>query len=186
MQHFSSCSTFYATLFEILLARPASQQPSSAYALRWINYWNITVVMNRSNVLILSYHNIKTPIRFASKRFATRYHMIEIYHVISFEYDSYSNRETDFQETWKSELGIQKRLNSAYWQLESLVGKVKDKIGKFTSISWKVFLKRKLSNFVQNSPTFSLETFQFLDFSNYTFHPDLSPEFSSTQLCAKT
>ena len=112
--------------------------------------------------------------------------MIEIYHVISFEYDSYSNRETDFQETWKSELGIQKSLNSAYSQLESLVGKVKDKIGKFTSLSWKFFLKRKLSYFVQNSPTSSSETFQLLEFSNYTFYPDLSPEFSYTQLCAKT
>ena len=147
MQHFF-CNSF-------LLARPASQQPSSAYALRWINYWNITVVINRSNVLILRYHNIKTPIRFASKRFATRYHMIEIYHVISFEYDSYSNRETDFQETWKSELGIPKSLNSAYKQLESEVGKVKD-IGKFLSLSWKVSMRvsnlqlwiEKLSNFL--------------------------------------
>ena len=138
-----------------MLARSASQQLSSAYALRWINYWNITVVINRSNVLILRYHNIKTPIRFASKRFATRYHMIEIYHVISFEYDSYSNRETDFQETWKSELGIPKSLNSAYKQLESEVGKVKD-IGKFLSLSWKVSMRvsnlqlwiEKLSNFL--------------------------------------
>ena len=145
MQNFSWCSTFYATF--LLLAQPASQQLSSAYALRWINYWNITVVINRSNVLILRYHNIKTPIRFASKRFATRYHMIEIYHVISFEYDSYSNRETDFQETWKSELGIQKNLNSAYKQLESVVGKIKD-VGKFSGLSLKVFSKRKLSCFV--------------------------------------
>ena len=59
-----------------------------------------------------------------------QYHMIEIYHVIYFEYDSYSNRETDFQDTWKSELGIQKNLNSAYRKLENVVGKVRNKLGK--------------------------------------------------------
>ena len=94
---------------------------------------------------------IKLP--YASLRNALlQYHMIEIYHVIYFEYDSYSNRETDFQDTWKSELGIQKNLNSAYRQLENVVGKVRNKLGKIlsnenfpTSFSCKLFIM-KLSN----------------------------------------
>ena len=78
--------------------------------------------------------------------------MIEIHHVIYFEYDSYSNRETDFQDTWKSELGIQKNLNSGYRKLENVVGKVGNELGKIlsnenfpTSFSCKLFIK-KLSN----------------------------------------
>ena len=106
-----------------------------------------------------------------------QYHMIEIYHVIYFEYDSYSNRETDFQDTWKSELGIQKNLNSAYRKLENVVGKVRNKLGKIlrnenfpTSFSFYLW-------------TFHHEYSQLIDFTNYSFHLPVSPKFSSTQLC---
>ena len=62
------CNIFYhsaihwqldATHLRKLPARKLLHTNSSAHALRWINYWNITVVINRSNVLILRYHNIK-------------------------------------------------------------------------------------------------------------------------------
>lgn len=95
-----------------------------------------------------------------------QYHMIEIYHVIYFEYDSYSNRETDFQDTWKSELGIQKK---------SEIGL--QKVGK---CRWKINLAR-----FSGMKTFQLrqKTFQLIDFTNYSFQLQVSPKFSSTQLC---
>ena len=111
------CNTFFWIMqnYNILLARPATQQFSSAYALRWINYCNLTVVTNRSNVLILRYHNIKTPIRFASKRFATISHdwnlSRDIFWIwLIFESWDWFSRHLKIW-TWdskKSEFGLQK------------------------------------------------------------------------------
>ena len=126
------CNIFFVWImqnYNILLARPATQQFSSAYALRWINYCNLTVVTNRSNVLILRYHNIKTPIRFASKRFATISHdwnlSRDIFWIwLIFESWDWFSRHLKIW-TWDS-----KNLNSANRKLEDVVGKVRNKLGK--------------------------------------------------------
>ena len=150
---FLDFATFFWIMqhFNILLARPATQQFSSAYALRWINYCNLTVVINRSNVLILRYHNNKTPIRFASKRFATISHdwnlSRDIFWIwLIFESWDWFSRHLKIW-TWDS-----KNLNSAYRQLVSVIGKVRNKLGKIlsdenfpTSFTFKLFIK-KLSN----------------------------------------